>query len=410
MRTLCIILAFLSLHPQAFGQLDLHAHLDMKPGMGVLISGGFNDAPHASQWASRLRTKASSLSLNPLHSPKLVVVSFYAHPYFSRLFHFDLRENVQLALDQEYSDLLTFVQTHAQDWVIAKTPADARSALNAGKHVFVLSIEGADNGLEEENDFKKWIDERGVAIVTPFHLTEDHLGGAAFIPNRLAWLNSPINFIESVMLTGGSCLFGFCKSPVGMKPDGDLLIRNLWKRRVWIDLAHANEMEVRELIPQLAAKKLPLLVTHTEIREVYPAERGVGSLEATYVTEHEGMIGLLPSEDMMPREIIVPGQEAVDPACRSGLTDFKKVFQYARKQLGEMNIALGSDVNSPINGLSPLCKLMPGQNPSELEQKGYYTYSQWNELSEYVSESPDWNTKIVDRFLELWDHARANSR
>ena len=390
MKTLCIIMGFLSLASGARASLDLHAHLDLKPGMGPLLQGSFAEPPRAQSWNSRLKTKASSFSLlKNESSPRLIVASFYAHPWLS-----DLKK----ALDLEYEHLTEFVKAHPLEWTIAKQPSEARDAFKKGLSVFVLSIEGADQVLETEADFKTWIDERGVAIVTPFHLTEDHLGGVALLRNGIAFFNSPIRFFESLLLSGGACLKTFCQSPISIKPDGEILIQNLMKRHVWIDLAHANELEVSNLLLLFEEKKLPLLVTHSQIRDTYPAERGVSDLEINYLLKHDGMIGLLPSDDMLNEPM--PGEKK--GACTSGLARFKETFQLTRERVGRLKVALGSDVNAPITGLSPLCEPVSGRAPNELERLGYHTYAQWGELSDYVSEDPKWNTEIIEKFLGLW--------
>ncbi len=381
---------------ESMASLDLHAHLDLKPGVGFYLQGAFDEAPRAESWDVRLKTKASSLSLSVNENePRIIVVSLYAHPYLS---------NQKPALDLEYEHLSEFTRQHSSEWTIAKTPAEAREAIKNGKHVFILSIEGADQVLETETDYKKWIDERGVAIVTPFHLTEDHLGGVALLRNGLAFFNSPIRFFQSVLLTGGACLKDFCKSYMGIKPDGEIVIQNLMTRKVWVDLAHANDMEIDSLIPIFESRKLPLLVTHTQIRETYPGERGLSPNEITYLTKHDGIIGLLPTGDMLNH----PLPNETKSSCTSKLARFKESFRMARTELGTLKVALGSDVNAPINGLSPLCEIKSGQEVSELEQKGYYTYSQWKTLSNYVSEDPNWNAAIIEKFLSLWEQVRAN--
>ena len=398
---LCIIWTLI-ISQMAYAQIDLHAHLDMKPGVGPLLFGNSKQIIQAESWDTRLRSKASLESLDPLHSPKIIVVSLYGHPYLSNFGHFDLLKNVQDALEKEYNDIKEFVDKHTENFGIAKTPTEARALLTQKKIVFILSIEGAYGALETEADYKKWIDERGVAIITPFHLTEDHFGGTALLRPWAAIFNSPLSFLESLLITNFSCLSTFCQSPMGVKPDGDLLIRNLLARKVWIDLAHANEMEVREILPELEAKHLPLLITHTQIREVFPAERGVGNLETDYLTKNGGMIGLMPTEDY-----IAHGMKAPPSGCNEGIAFFRDIFQYTQKRLGEGHVALGSDSNAPIQGLSPRCKTaISKDSQSELEQKGYMNYLQWNELGDYISQDVNWNTKIIEAFLSTWERVR----
>ncbi len=187
-----------------------------------------------------------------------------------------------------------------------------------------------------------------------------------------------------------------------MKPDGSTLIDSLIRRKVWIDLAHANELEILEIIPTLKSKKIPLLITHTEIREVFPAERGLGSPEINYLKAQGGMIGLIPTEDL----IINTRPKDMQTSCDRGVALFKDIFKYAQQNLGELQVALGSDINAPLKGLAPDCKLQGGIGQTELLKKGFYNYSQWKELSDYLSQDPTWNQKIQEAFLSTWDRIR----
>ena len=396
MKSIYLLLLFIlvSFQMVAFASLDLHAHLDMKPGMGPLLQGSFDSPPLATNWNSRLKTKASETSLlEGFYGKNLIVMSFYAHPFFS---------NSGQALDAEYQHLIAFISKHANRYGIAKNPLQAKNLLDQGKNVIVLSIEGAADVLENEADFKKWIDDRGVAIVTPFHLTEDHFGGVALLQNSLAWINSPFRFLLSVFHSHGKCLFSFCKSEKGIKPDGRELIQKLMSRKVWIDLAHANDLEAQELLPMFEKLNLPLLVSHTQLRAVYPAERGISELEIQYLKKQGGMIGLLPSEDLIIHAI----ESSTQLRCKSGLFLYKQIFQNIRSELGKMHVALASDINAPIQGLSPICEATDGHNLIDLEKRGYYTYSQWNDLNQFVSEEVSWSEAIIVHFLYEWNRIK----
>jgi microsomal dipeptidase-like Zn-dependent dipeptidase len=384
----------------AHAQMDLHAHLDMKPGMGPGIRGDFNSEIRSHRWTSRLSTKGNAQSLAHWKGPGIFVLALYAHPYLSffevpdaSLLHFDGDENVRQALDIEYQQFQSFLRTHSNHFALARDAKAARALIREGKVAVLLSIEGANAALETEADFKKWIDDRGVSIVTPFHLTEDHFGGNALIQTPLAWLNSFPDFMRSVWLTGGTCLKTFCRSTIGIKPDGRILIERLMARKVWIDVAHSSEVEITEMTAEFAKHNLPLLVTHTNLRDLYRAERGLGDLELDYISKHDGMVGLLPSQDLLKV-----------PSTSSGLQTFQaEVFSLSQK-LGAEKVSLGSDVNAPISGLSPLQN--PNQKSSPLEIDGYYSYEQWTDLEAYVSPNPEWLEQSRQHFLSLWAHIR----
>lgn len=373
----------------------------MKPGVGPLLNGHFHEAPQAQHWSDRLRSKASLGSFSKASPASLIVVSLYAHPLLSQLEQsparpWNFKEAVRLALEAEYQQLLQFAQENDAKFGIAKTPSEARSLIKQKKIPLIISIEGAYAALEEEQDFKLWIEDRGVAIVTPFHLTQDHFGGTALLEGWRG-INSPYEFFTSLMLSGLQCLKPFCKSPFGMTDAGRTLIDRLIRNGVWIDLAHANENSLREILPKLSTYKLPLLVTHTGDRSHYPAERGLGDLEKDYILKHNGMVGLIPTDDMIHN---------VKNKCKSGLLTFKEEVKSLMAQIGTEKVALGSDINAPLTGLSPICSESGNIIGTPFERLGFYTYTQWPELNEYVAPSNEWQLKTQNHFLELWDRIK----
>lgn len=441
------LLIFASGVRPAFAQIDLHAHLHMKPGMGFLLQGSFNEEPKATHWSDKISTKVSGQSLSILtqpNRPKLIVISFYAHPYLSYSFerdgfHFDRRNNVRKTIEQEYQEFDKFIRYHPDHFAVAKNAADARSIIASGKTAIILSLEGAWATLESPEDYQLWIEERGLAIVTPVHLTPDSLGGNALMTALVSFANATTSFLKSVWNTGGDCLKTYCKSEEGFTEEGLKTIDELMKRKVWVDLAHSNEIEVQTLIQKNEAGingsgPLPLLVTHTQLRDFYPVERGLGSLEINYIRKYDGIVGLIPSQFLMPVAMKEANTEALKNhpeeskatsaasglSCISGLDVFKKTVTYAIASLGAPErVTISSDVNAPLDGLSPACGEPIAKNGGtldseqfELHRKGFYTYSQWNALTRFVS--PDvlnnpkvsWADQSLEHFLVLWEKVR----
>ncbi len=396
--------------PFAHAQIDLHAHLNMKPGMGWLIKGTFAEEPLAKDWSSSHSTKASSKSFTDAKGPlaQIVVISLYGHPVLSvtqvkKASMFDSKSVVDEALDLEYAEIMNWINANPERMGLARNATEAATLLAAHKTAFILSLEGAYGSLETESGFKKWIDERGVAIVTPFHLTEDHFSGVA-LEGGFHALNSPFEFFASALMSNLMCLKTCCKGTVGVKPDGTELIEKLITRNVWIDVAHQNELDLRSVLPTLADANLPLLVTHTQLRKFFTAERGLGDAEMDYIYKHDGIVGLIPTEFMI--------DQWPDPRCKSGMDTFRETVRFASKALGPQRVTLGSDINAPLNGLSPSCapSLNPDPFTADIAKSGFYTYSQWSELAHYVAPEPlkfdEWNQKTVGHFLELWKRVR----
>ena len=190
-----------------------------------------------------------------------------------------------------------------------------------------------------------------------------------------------------------------------MKGEGRGLLDKLAARKVWIDAAHANEMTLMDLLPFLAEKKLPYLVTHTQFRKYYKAERGISEEEIQFIKTHDGMVALIPSEDLL--SYLHSDSTAT---CTSGLDTFKESIAYGASLLGAERITLGSDINAPLNGLSASCTTVVGSNTHDLSKKGFYTYSQWPELARFIAPHPltatQWNQQTLAQFLKLWRSIR----
>jgi microsomal dipeptidase-like Zn-dependent dipeptidase len=367
----------------------------------------------------------------------------YGHPYFGFSLsrdgiHFNRRENVRRSVEQEYLDLLTFVREHSNDFGIARNTAEARALLKQGKTVIVLSLEGAWATLETPEDFHLWIEERGLAIVTPVHLTPDDLGGNSMMNTLVSLANSTMDFLRALNASNGTCINVYCKSLNGLTPKGERIIDELMYRNVWIDLAHANDLELESILrryehgtPTSGSVPLPALITHTQLRDYFPVERGLSELEIDYIHKHDGIAGLIPSQYMMPvamknaeaeaakikPELATNPVKARAAACISGIDIFRGTVAHAAEVLGDVSrVTLGSDINAPLNGLSPGCGepvaaagVSSGQALLDLHRRGYYSYSQWNALTRFVAPekmSAPWADQALEHFLTLWERVR----
>ncbi len=397
-RIFIVVASTLPMAPAAMAQVDLHAHLYMKAGLGPLFRGEPGEAARARNPNSRFESKATELTLLEPGSPKITVVSLYAHPWLSNPLKLNFLENVTRGLETQYARLASFVDSRRDRIALVKTPAEARVALKNGKQVLVLSIEGAYGAFETNADLAKWVDERGVAIAGPFHLTEDYFGGTALFTPLRAILFSPLAFLESILLSGGKCLSSFCMSPMGLKPAGRELISTLLEKRVWVDLAHANELERGELLPEFKKRGLPLMVSHTSLRTHLHAEGSLSDLEIEYLSNTGGIVGLIPSDDAL--------MDGNHGGCFSGLTEFKKQFEWLESKVGKQKVMIGSDFNSPIKGLSPSCKAREGEILGAFETTGFFRQEQFKALSDFVATEPDWTKSTEESFLAAWERIR----
>jgi microsomal dipeptidase-like Zn-dependent dipeptidase len=352
-----IPLILFSLHPcQSFGNIDLHAHLFMDEGMGWTFNGKFDGPLEASSWKDKFSSQANPQTLSESQL-QVVVATLYAHPLFTR----SLRNSIRKQIDQANQ----FVKNNPQ-WILATDPKMAFSGLQNGKKILILALEGASGILETEEDLNEFIDQKGIRIVTLLHLTDDLLGGVAFLKG-MRILASPLAFIKSLFVPEHDSQ-GVKLNPNGLTPRGLKLAEELIRRKVWIDLSHSSDHSQSDLLPLLKEKKQPLLYTHTPLRRYLEAERGISDAQLQEVAKQGGFVGLIPSEEMLE------GTPPLTP-CLGGVNLLATQFRDAAQIIGQSSLAIGSDINGGITHLSPSCK-----TGTSLDTEGFWNLGQSGEL------------------------------
>jgi membrane dipeptidase len=375
--------------------IDLHAHLFMKPGMAALFDGGFFGPLRATSWRSRFASQANPETLEA-SGLGIVVVALYANP----LFTWSPREAVR----EEIRQAERFVAEHPEEWVIARSPSEARQALGEGKRVLVLSLERASLILESEEDLKEFIDERGIRIVTMLHLTDDANGGAAFLKGYHQ-LGNPWRWL-SELITPARDEEGNKVNARGLTAKGRELARRLLERGVWLDLSHASDASQSELIPMIEVAGQPLLYTHGALRRFTHTERGISDRQLAEVRRTDGIVGICPSEDEL-NPTAVPA--ALCPAacagsCTWGLPAFVANWSAAAAVVGPENTMLGSDFNGAIPHLHPSC----GTGTS-LDREGLWNIGQlpalWTAARKLGAPLPARLSDQIESFLQKWARA-----
>lgn len=363
----------------ADSSVELHAHLFMKEGLSWFFSGEFFGPLTATNWKNRF---SSQTNPETVHRSRIgvLVVALYAHPVFTRSLKNSIRRQIALAE--------RFVKEHPQ-WIIARDPAEARAALAQGKRVLVLSLEGAAGVLETNDDLREFIDQRGIRIVTLLHLTDDHYGGAALMRGVFA-LASPLAWFRQ--LFHDHRVEGVKVNDLGLTTEGRTLARKLIERQVWIDLAHSPDRAQEELIPMIREAGHPLLYTHTTLRKYLGAERGLAAWQLEQVARSRGVIGLMPSEDMLHG---TPGESIHALAVQ---------YEESAARIGNQAVAMGSDYNGGVCHLKPIPNAVTG---TSLDHEGLWNISQvgelWEALRKVNAPVPASLGVTVEHFLEAWE-------
>lgn len=326
-----------------FQLVDLHTHVFMEHGMGMLFQGGFDTPLRSSHWSDRFSSQINAATLETSNLG-IVVVALYAHPAFALARRDSIRAQIRAAED--------FVAKHP-NWIIAKSPEEASAAIHSGKRCLILSIEGAAGIIDTEADMKEFIDEKGVRIVTFAHLTDDHLTGAAFMKGY-KMLGSPTGMLRS-MLFGMPKKDGVYVNPAGLTSAGRYIASKLIKRKVWIDLAHSPEETAKALVPLLKKAGQPLLYTHTALRDHHRAEREISREQLASVKESGGIVGLIPSDEVMGETPVSAGHcpSVCRETCQGSAWALAEQYEKVAKVIGAENVYLGTDFNGAMQHLKP---------------------------------------------------------
>jgi microsomal dipeptidase-like Zn-dependent dipeptidase len=343
------------------GTLELHAHLFMKHGMGWMHKGSFKSVK-AKNWRDRFSSQADANALERSGNT-IVVVALYAHPLFTR--------NQREAIRAQLAEAANFVNEHS-NWIIAKSPEEAEKGLQTGKKILILSLEGAAGVLETNSDMEEFIDRGGIRIVTPLHLTDDEFGGVATLGGFFI-LASPLKWLRGEHL-----------NKKGLTERGRWLVKTLAERKIWIDLSHASDASHAEIAAILAKHKQPLLHTHTSLRRFKQSERAISESQLQEIAASGGMIGLIPSTEMLGKP--------------PGFATLSASFDEAVKVLGEDGVTIGSDLNSGLKRLPPHQLL-----GDKLKNSGFSDIGHTAELWKALKRT---GTSPVARFLGAWKKVR----
>ena len=406
---LCSLLSFLqpisglaaSPPPDIRSLVDLHAHYFFHDGMGLALLGSFHDPLKALTegltWRSRLTNKVNAETLEK-SGVGLALVALYAHP----LFLLSERNSIRKQIEEAQG----FVREHP-DWIIARDPQSARQARAAGKRILILSLEGMAGVLENEDDFREFIDQDGIRVVTPIHFIDDEIGGANLMP--APWLMLASNPAAALRAYASPHFdaIGVRTNPRGLTPFGRTQIEALIKRGVWIDFAHASDASQEQMLSLTDVAQQPLLYTHTVLRSAYRSERAISATQLTQIARRHGVIGLLPSDDMLKGTEVDPAYcddpcRAAGEKCQGGLPAFLTQYAQAQRAVAPAQVMIGSDIDAPLTFLGPACPAEKLQDP-----RGLADYGQLSVIGQALKNHSRETGDPVDWFLTAWERVKS---
>ena len=248
-------------------------------------------------------------------------------------------------------------------WVeIAESPADARRIIGAGKLALVLSIEVSK--LFGTKDLRSELDrfyKLGVRTLQPVHQLDNRFAGAA--------LHQPIfhvaQFIENCHIdfdcgaTAGKLTLGFdvdknCRNKKGLTLEGVVLILEMMKKGMLIDVAHMSEKGVADTFKLLKANSYyPMYISHGHPREIMGEaqekyEKTTPANIMAYIRQTGGVFGMR----TFPDETKGYADSGVDNSCQGSTRSFAQALAFLKKGI-KVNFALGSDFNGFIAQTRP---------------------------------------------------------
>ncbi len=376
--------------------VDLHAHLFMEQALTWLFFGDFFEPLAADSWKDRLSSKVNADSLDE-SGIGIMVVALMAHPMGA----LDTRKSVrnQIAAAER-------LVAERPQWQLARSAGQARKLLLAGKRVVVLSLEGAAGVIESEEDLREFVDDKGICIVQPLHLVDDRFGGVTTL-DSFKYIGNPLGVADR-LLDGYEDDSGLEISRRGLSPQGKRLVLELIKRGVWIDLAHAPDRALEELVPLVEAAGQPLLFSHTSLRRYRKAERALSDAMLARMKAGRGVLGLVPSEEAYP-ELQVPPKfcpPGCSPEqCQGSVSAFAAMYDAAAAVVGPEAIALGSDINGGMEHLGPAC----GTGTSLDQEQGLWNMGQFDELwqaMKTVGAPVPPQSESLTYYLDAWSRVR----
>jgi membrane dipeptidase len=193
---------------------------------------------------------------------------------------------------------------YADRFTLARSGSELRAARAAGKIAGFPCLEGA-HGIEGSLDHVRAAHARGLRSIGLVHFQATETG----YPMTVAQFDGQ-----------------------GLTDFGRMLIEEMERLRMIVDLAHLNDAGVADA---LAVMRRPFMVSHTACRAVHPHRRNLTDDQIRAVADRGGLIGI-----MFEGAVLTAGGSDVDRVLDH--------FDHAIKVGGEDVVAIGSDYDGFI--------------------------------------------------------------
>lgn len=200
--------------------------------------------------------------------------------------------------------------------IYARSPDDVRRGGARGKLVIVRTMEGA-HMLGGRLQRVKTLHQKGVAMITPFHLYSNKVG-------------SPVDAVpEYPLIKRFSNLQIQRKAP--LTPWGEALVDTLNELGILIDLCHGTPRARKDILEMTPDR--PVVASHIGVRQLHDTPYNLSDEEIQAIHERNGLIGII----FMPYWLTgSDGQEGIEAIWQTA--------RHIRSVTGSWeNVAFGTD-------------------------------------------------------------------
>lgn len=299
---------------------DLHMHLSMRAALHPLFQGAPGEDVLASSPGQRFVNQVEPEALRRA-GVRLILATVWPPPATR-----PGRSALGEALDQlEY--LKAFTRKHPE-FILVRDAAEARRELARGRLVLFAAVEGGE-GIERVEDVDV-LYAAGVRSITLVH----------FVDNTLA---------DALDDQFGPQLGGLLNGRDGaLTPLGVEAVQRMMQLGILIDVAHASERTLAEVLALTEQARVPVIASHTGT--LWAEQRTVSAAMARRIGAGGGLMGIGLFRAPFQATPLTERWEGFQPGTCD--EDIAHWLHYAR-EAGPEAVMLGSDFNSPISRANP---------------------------------------------------------
>lgn len=299
--------------------VDTHLHLTMSSAAKPVVRGEPGDGILATSPKQRL---VNSVTESQLHSTGVRLVFAGLWPPFELR---PSRSSLEESLHQ-LRELDEFTQRRA-GFGIANDTKHARRILANGRIAVLPQVEGGE-GITKVEDVDA-LYAGGARVITVVHFVSTQLGAAAH--GQVGW---------ALFRSGEGEL-----DAGGLSALGRQVVTRMMELGIVIDVAHASDAFVRDVLSLTEARGVPIVVSHTGARAFVNIERNLSDELAKRIAASGGLIGVTLYDQMLA----TPQAAFISPQHQPGTCDdLVAHWKHFASVVPPEALVFGSDVNGFI--------------------------------------------------------------